>query len=190
MAREARVVVELLDEVDAMQVKRALKHAGDRFDVERSGIEIQCYVNAPDDPADTSRGLETFLIERGFHDRIAYPPRTEWWDESAYQYVDQEHAPLNSFAPLTDVTWHVIVEPTAIFDWRAARREVLGARPPLKENRKLLVIPAQDEADAVLIAATLRRLSGLGPMHLEKLGAFRRWRARQRTFGSYESGGS
>jgi hypothetical protein len=190
VAREARVVLELVDGRDLEMVLHAFEYAGGGpFDVERGKESIECYVDAPEDPAAVAQEALRFLFDQGLANLIAPPPRIERWNGDLARYVDPDAPPVHS-EPLTDVRWRVTVWPTDFFDWRKARAELeRRQRPPLRETRKILEIPAADEADALALAAMLRQISGLGPMKIEKLGRFRGWLARERLFGGYAEGG-
>ena len=183
------MILEVADPNNSSTILHALKRHHDRFDVERGEGDVQCYVDFPGDPDAVALDAVHFLNEKGLAHLIALPPRIEWWDESAYHYVAPAQ-PLVDVAPLTDVRWRITVWPTDFFDWRRARAELdRRQRPPLRETRRKLEIPAEDEADALRLAGMLQEISGLGPMKIERLGWFRRWLARERLFGGYATGG-
>jgi hypothetical protein len=190
VTHEARVVVDLVDRNDDLMVMHVLKRGREGFDLERSGGSIACYVDAPHDPALVAEDFVRFLRTREVENLVVLPPRIETWNAEMRMYLAADDRVEELSPPLTHITWHVAVTPTAFFDWDAALDQLdRRNRPPIRETRKLLDVPAEDEADAYAIAEGLRHISGLGPMRIEKLGWFRRWLARERVFGSYADGG-
>ena len=147
------MILEVADPNNSSTILHALKRHHDRLDVERGEGDVQCYVDFPGDPDAVALDAVHFLNEKGLAHLIALPPRIEWWDESAYHYVAPAQ-PLVDVAPLTDVRWRITVWPTDFFDWRRARAELdRRQRPPLRETRRKLEIPAEDEADALRLAS-------------------------------------
>jgi hypothetical protein len=106
VAREKRIVVEADDRDNRAEVAGAFEHSGDRFDWDRDGDAVYCYLTMVDDSKALESEIVGYLREFDLDACVSVPLPVEFWDERASRYFrpGAEH-----FKPVHDVTWAVTV---------------------------------------------------------------------------------
>ncbi len=155
-------------------------------DADASSEGVTCYAEEDLDAAAVRVRLTKALRAAGLAHLLPEPLPLLRWDRTRSTYVDLDGRPPPTPLHPNDIAWIVVVTVRDVFAFSRLLDDLAAeGRTVVRERDWVFDVGAEDEQDALEVAARLDALAEVASAVPRELSAFGRWRVRQLLLGNY-----